>query len=171
MPHYALFLRAVNVGGTGRLSMETLRAIATKIGGTNPQTYIASGNLALTYDGGADTLRRAMETALEDYAGKPIGVIVRQRHDLDALLDNMPFAAEDPARTLCLLTDDPIPADPILDARNLTSEQVLAGPGALYMFYPEGQGKSRLTLPQMKSGTARNANTIQRMRDMLAKRP
>ena len=44
MAGYATFLRAVNVGGTGKLQMAELRAMIERIGGGAPQTWIASGN-------------------------------------------------------------------------------------------------------------------------------
>ena len=40
--HIAL-LRAVNVGGTGKLPMADLRAMAVTLGFDHPRTYIASG--------------------------------------------------------------------------------------------------------------------------------
>jgi uncharacterized protein (DUF1697 family) len=44
---YIVFLRAVNVGGTGKLAMADLRAMCEAAGFTSVKTYIASGNLVL----------------------------------------------------------------------------------------------------------------------------
>jgi uncharacterized protein (DUF1697 family) len=38
-------LRAVNVGGRGKLPMVELKAMAEELGFANARTYIASGNL------------------------------------------------------------------------------------------------------------------------------
>ena len=40
-------IRAVNVGGTGKLPMSELKSICEDAGFLNVQTYIASGNVVL----------------------------------------------------------------------------------------------------------------------------
>jgi uncharacterized protein (DUF1697 family) len=45
MPTYIGLLRAVNVGGTGKVSMAELKAMCVGEGFTKVQTYIASGNV------------------------------------------------------------------------------------------------------------------------------
>ena len=45
MTIYIALLRAVNVGGTGKLPMADLQAICCDLGFTDVRTYIASGNV------------------------------------------------------------------------------------------------------------------------------
>ena len=45
MTKYVALLRAVNVGGTGKLPMAELRAMCESIGFAKVRTYIASGNV------------------------------------------------------------------------------------------------------------------------------
>jgi uncharacterized protein (DUF1697 family) len=45
MTRYIALLRAVNVGGTGKLPMAELRSMCESVGFTNVRTYIASGNV------------------------------------------------------------------------------------------------------------------------------
>src|SRR6185437_5172032 len=45
MAKYVALLRAVNVGGTGKLPMATLQAMCIDAGFTGVKTYIASGNV------------------------------------------------------------------------------------------------------------------------------
>ena len=45
MPHYAAFLRALNVGGTSVIKMDVLRGMFEGAGFTNVRTVIASGNV------------------------------------------------------------------------------------------------------------------------------
>jgi uncharacterized protein (DUF1697 family) len=45
MTTYIALLRAVNVGGTGKLPMAELKAMCIEMGFANVQTYIASGNV------------------------------------------------------------------------------------------------------------------------------
>ena len=61
MPTHIALLRAVNVGGTGKLPMAGLRAMAGQIGFDNPRTYIASGNLVFESAMTADEARAALE--------------------------------------------------------------------------------------------------------------
>ena len=42
---YVALLRAVNVGGTGKLAMSDLKAICREAGFSHVETYIASGNV------------------------------------------------------------------------------------------------------------------------------
>src|SRR6478735_3955744 len=48
MTTYIALLRAVNVGGTGKLPMSELKAMCEKAGFTQVRTYIASGNVVFT---------------------------------------------------------------------------------------------------------------------------
>ena len=61
MTRYVGLLRAVNVGGTGKLPMADLRAMCAEIGFADVQTYIASGNVVFDSDltaGDMNTLRK-----------------------------------------------------------------------------------------------------------------
>ena len=50
MTVYVALLRAVNVGGTGKLPMADLRAICVAAGFEGVRTYIASGNVVFSSD-------------------------------------------------------------------------------------------------------------------------
>ena len=50
MTDYVALLRAVNVGGTGKLSMANLRRLAEALGFGQVRTHIASGNLLFSTD-------------------------------------------------------------------------------------------------------------------------
>jgi uncharacterized protein (DUF1697 family) len=58
MPTYIALLRAVNVGGTGKLPMAELKAMCVAQGFTKVQTYIASGNVV--FRAGLGNLNRAI---------------------------------------------------------------------------------------------------------------
>jgi hypothetical protein len=47
MKTYVALLRAVNVGGTGKLPMSTLKQMCEEVGLKQVRTYIASGNVVL----------------------------------------------------------------------------------------------------------------------------
>ena len=77
MPVFVVLLRAVNVGGTGKLPMSELKRLCEKAGFRNVRTYIASGNVVAERDGSEAEAKAALEAELRAYAGKPVGVIVR----------------------------------------------------------------------------------------------
>ena len=83
MARFAAFLRAVNVGGTGKLPMADLRAMCAEVGFENARTYIASGNVVFDWDGDAEAAQELLAEALAAYAGKPVGVMVRTANAAD----------------------------------------------------------------------------------------
>jgi uncharacterized protein (DUF1697 family) len=74
---YIALLRAVNVGGTGKLPMQDLQAMCAKLGFTNVQTYIASGNVIFQSRHPEAKVKSALAKTLAAYAGKPVGIFVR----------------------------------------------------------------------------------------------
>src|SRR3954468_22857496 len=77
MTCYALLLRGVNVGTKNSLPMAELRAMLTKIGCTDVQTYVQSGNAVFGTKLSESALTNAIEHALEAYMGRPIATALR----------------------------------------------------------------------------------------------
>lgn len=157
--HIAL-LRAVNVGGTGKLPMAELRAMAAALGFDHPRTYIASGNLVFESPLPADTARKSLEAALAAYAGRPVGVVMRSRAELRDLLEDNPFPDAAPNRVLVSLLNETLPSDWQAGVRHQQGEQLHARARELFVHYGEGIGQSRLRIPAAEAGTARNLNTL-----------
>ncbi|HEV2681218.1 MAG TPA: DUF1697 domain-containing protein, partial [Rhodanobacter sp.] len=86
MTSYVALLRAVNVGGTGKLPMSELKAMCEAVGFADVRTYIASGNVVFTSKLAEKAVKRALERQLQEYAGKPIGVLVRTAAEMVAVL-------------------------------------------------------------------------------------
>ncbi len=61
MPVFVVLLRAVNVGGTGKLPMSDLKRLCEKVGIRNVRTYIASGNVVAERDGSEAEAKAALE--------------------------------------------------------------------------------------------------------------
>ena len=88
--HVAL-LRAVNVGGTGKLPMATLVKMCAELGFERARTYIASGNAVFSSRLRERKIKALLEERLADYAGKPVGVLVRSAEEMAAALAANPF--------------------------------------------------------------------------------
>ncbi len=167
MPAYAAFLRAVNVGGTGKLPMADLKCICEDQGFHAVRTYIASGNVVFSSDDEPGHIKAKLEAALQAYAGKPVGVHMRTRDELQRLLAENPFPKVAGNRHLITLLEATPNDAMIAKAKFLQDEVLRAGERALHIHYPEGQGVSRLKVPGTEQGTARNRNTIETIFAML----
>jgi uncharacterized protein (DUF1697 family) len=163
---YVALLRAVNVGGTGMLRMADLVRLSLACGFTNPRTYIASGNLVFHSPLTAAQVKSALEAQLQRYAGKPVGVLVRTAYEMAAVLANMPFKDAPPNQTVAIFLEAAPSRDDLQEAKNQGREQLALGTREIYVTYPDGMGRSKLSLPAAKTGTARNMNTIAKLVDM-----
>lgn len=172
MSTFVVLLRAVNVGGTGKLPMADLRRIAGDAGYTDPETYIASGNLVLeSGDDDEAAVTARLESALQEYAGRPVGVLVRSPEELRRVLDANPFPGEPGNRVMVIFLPGAPPSDAVEEvSRADAGEQVVAGERVLYAHYPQGMGTSKLKIPAAAHGTARNVNTVAKMVELSEKR-
>lgn len=161
MTVYIALLRAVNVGGTGKLPMADLVRLAESAGFLHAETYIASGNLVFESPGSEEEVKAKLEDALAEYAGKPVAVVVRTAAELASILSANPFPDKAPNRVAVIFLDDPPPAD--FEVVAPAGEEVRTGSREIYVHYPEGMGRSKLKLPAAKKGTARNINTVTRL--------
>jgi len=160
MSTYIALLRAVNVGGTGKLPMADLRAMCAGLGFAGARTYIASGNVVFTSDLPASGVKAALETALAAYAGKPVGVLVRTGAEMAAVLAANPFADAAPNRTVAIFLDDAPSADMLDGVSGQQDERVALGAREIYVHYGAGMASSKLKIPGAQAGTARNMNTV-----------
>ncbi len=163
MQTYICLLRAVNVGGTGKLPMADLRAMAEEAGYAGVRTYIQSGNLLVTTDQTADQVKATLEAQLEAYADKPVGVFVRTVDALQALLAANPFPQAAPNQVMIVFLDSDPPQDLLADAKGHKTEEIVPGARAVYVHYPDGMGRSKLRVPALSQGTARNVNTVTKL--------
>lgn len=170
MSIYVALLRAVNVGGTGKLPMAELAAMCAELGFADVRTYIASGNVVLRSDRDAAGIKAALEARLAAYAGKPVGVMVRSADEMAAVLAANPFADGPGNRVVAIFLDAAPAADALDTVSHRTDEQLALGAREIYVHYGEGMGQSRLKIPAGKDGTARNMNTVAKLVEMAAGR-
>ncbi len=163
MPAYIALLRAVNVGGTGKLPMAKLKAMCAAEGFMKIETYIASGNVVFLAKQSASKVKASLEKRLQAYAGKPVGVIVRTPDEMAAVLESNPFPKSAPNGTVAIFLDDPPPADALNHVRGRKDEDMHLGKREIYVSYGSGMGRSKLKIPAAEKGTARNINTIAKL--------
>ncbi len=170
MNSFIALLRAVNVGGTGKLPMEDLRALCAAAGFRDARTYIASGNVVLRSAEGEVQVKRALEAALHGYAGKPVGVLVRSVEQMREVLAANPFADSPSNRVVAIFLDDAPPADALTHAKLRRDERIALGRREIYVDYRDADGMrdSKLQIPAAKTGTGRNMNTVAKLAEMAA---
>jgi uncharacterized protein (DUF1697 family) len=164
MPVFIALLRAVNVGGTGKLPMSDLKRLCEKAGFRNVRTYIASGNVVAERDGSEG--KAALEAELGAYAGRPVGVIVRTGAEMSKVVANNPFPDRAASQTVAIFLDLAPPPSVLKDIKGQTNEEARLGAREIYVHYPDGIGRSKLRIPAALDGTARNMNTIAKLAAM-----
>lgn len=171
MTRVIALLRAVNVGGTGKVAMPDLCKLLTRLGFSNVKSLLQSGNVVFGCAGAANA---ALEATLEAAVAKDLEVktefFVRSARDWDAIVAANPYpeAARDDPSHLVVMTFKSAPA-----AKNVAALQAaIAGRETVrtigkqaYFVYPDGIGTSKLTNAIIErklgmSGTARNWNTV-----------
>jgi uncharacterized protein (DUF1697 family) len=168
MGAFVALLRAVNVGGTGKLPMSDLKAICEELGFTSVRTYIASGNVVFASRKFEAAIKSALEKQLATYAGKPVGVLVRSAAEMAQVLADNPFPKAAPNRVMAVFLDRAPPPDTLTGVRGQRDEQIRLGRREIYIHYGEGMANSKLVIAAARTGTARNMNTVATLARMAA---
>ena len=168
MGSFVALLRAVNVGGTGKLPMSELKAMCEELGFAAVRTYIASGNVVFTSRKSEAAIKTALEKRLHAYAGAPVGVLVRSAAEMAQVSANNPFPKATPNRTVAIFLDRAPPEDALASIRGQNNEELRLGRREIYVHYGDGMGTSKLVIPAAKTGTARNMNTVATLAKMAA---
>ena len=168
MTVYVALLRAVNVGGTGKLAMADLAAMCEALSFARVRTYIASGNVVFESAKSAAAVKAALEQRLQVYAGKPVGVVVRTAQEMAAVLKANPFAKAAPNRTVAIFLDAAPAKDALKHATGVAGEEMRLGVREIYVHYGDGMASSKLKIPAAAKGTMRNMNTVAKLAQMAA---
>lgn len=90
MTRYVALLRAVNVGRR-RVAMQTARRLLEKLGYDDVGSFVNSGNLLFSADGGPVSFEREIRATLEKQFGFEITTFVRSAAQLRRLVNEQPF--------------------------------------------------------------------------------
>jgi uncharacterized protein (DUF1697 family) len=173
MAVFVAFLRAVNVGGTGKLPMAELRALCEELGFTDARTYVQSGNVVLGARQSDETrVAKRLADGIERRFGFRPGVTLRTTAELRRVVRANPFARTrgvQPARLLVMfLGERPAraAAKRLETVRRVREELRLVG-RELYVWFPDGIGRSKLSTAALERavgrGTGRNWNSVTRL--------
>lgn len=171
---YVALLRAVNVGGRNLVRMADLRACVGGLGFTDAETLLQSGNVVFRGPPRSPAnLESMLDREFERRLHLTTEVFIRTADEWRALIRANPFPAEaktDPGHLLLLTLKRAPTAGQIaaLRAGVVGRERVSAKGRALYAVYPDGAGRSRLTIALIERHldtrtTGRNWNTVAKL--------
>ncbi len=172
---YAALLRGINVGGNKKVPMAELRSLLEGLGHGDVQTYLQSGNAVFSSaQQDPAVLTRELEAAIEDRFGFRVACLVLDGAYLSAVAEACPFpAAELEGKQLhaTFCSEQPGPERfAALDEASYLPEEYRLGDRVLYLYAPDGLGRSKLAealaRPAVVKGidvTTRNWNTVAKL--------
>ena len=181
MTTYISLLRAINVGGQNRISMTDLKAVHESLEMARVETYVQSGNVV--FQGAAAhgaALESLIETRIHDWLGLEVPVLVRTPQELQQLVDRHPFTPEqlaDPTRVAVIFLRAAPDGQLLtrLAAPDVSGDRFYPAGRAIYLFCPNGFGRTRLTNTFFETklkvtATSRNWKTVNALLDMARNR-
>ena len=168
MTRYVALLRAVNVGGTGKLPMTELKSMCSEAGFARVETYIASGNVVFTSNAGPSRVKAKLEARLLAHFGKPMGVAVRTASEMLAVLRANLFLRRSRSTLTHSSSTSPLRAMARSHGLGKVGRRGHSGIGRS-SFTGNGMGRSKLKIPAPIMGTARNMNTVAKLAEIASK--
>ena len=173
---YVALLRGVNVGGRNKLPMAGLRDVCTEAGCAAVQTYIQSGNVV--FKAAQDLAERVPEIvsiAIRQRFGFETAVVVRSKEELRQVVASNPLdTSADPRFLHVAFLENSPGADAVarLDPERSPPDVFEVRGGNVYLHYPNGVARSRLTNEYLAAqlqtvSTTRNWRTVLALLDMV----
>ena len=174
MTTYVALLRGINLGPHKRIAMGELRKALESLGYADVETYLQSGNAIFTARKGAAAVGHEIETEVRSRFGHEVKVLVRTPEELAVVVDGNPFpeATSEPTKVhVAFLSAAPAPHRmAALDMANHEPDELCVGDGVIYLRYPDGAGRTKLTNDLLErrlgvTATSRNWNTVTALLD------
>jgi uncharacterized protein (DUF1697 family) len=168
---YAALLRGINVGGSRKVPMADLRALVEGLGHEGVRTHLQSGQVVFTAaHGDEESLAAELSAAIERHFGFGVDVIVRDHAYLKRIVEACPYPADElePKQLHVTYFSAPVTSERFaeIDPGAYQPEEFRLGDRALYLYAPNGLGRSKLAehlaRPRITKGvvaTSRNWNT------------
>lgn len=177
MDTFIALLRGINVGGHNKIPMAELRSMCADLGWDDVQSYIQSGNLVFKASSTPANLETKLEGAIERRFDLSIPVIVRTGADWLAYVKGNPFpeASQREPNLVMLILSKALPnRDAVegLQERGLNDERIVQEGDALWIHYPAGSGRSKLSPALLdrlvgSTVTARNWRTVLKLDELV----
>ena len=151
MTTYISILRGINVSGQKLIKMDTLRKLYENFGFHNVTTYVQSGNVEFTAkEVKLNKLEQKISQQIEKDFGFEVPVIVLTIDELKQVIDNNPFLTDlNKDQTflhVTFLSSKPDQYDrKTIEDKKQNGEEINFADNAVYLYCPNGYGKSKLS--------------------------
>ena len=170
--------RGINVGGNRIVPMSELKSLHQALGFKDVVTYIQSGNVVFSSDEtNPAQLARQIEESFAQKFGFQSQVMVRTSAELQEIIASNPFQNQpekEPKWVAVLFLTTRPESSALEDLKKTYSgpEEIYLIGQELFVYYPDGIGRSKLTLPLIEKklktvGTGRNWNTVLQLQKMM----
>ena len=177
MPIYIAMLRGINVGGQKIVSMEKLRASFEKLGFGRVRTYVQSGNVIFEASkASSDIFSKSIEEEILGDFGFSVPLVLRSSDEMKKIDNDNPFLKDrgiDHSKLhVTFLSELPAKAGlGKLDSLNAVPDQFRIKGQEVYLYCPNGYGRTRLsntTFEKLLSvqATTRNWKTVKTLVEM-----
>jgi len=175
---YVSILRGINVSGQKKMKMADLKALYEELGFEHVVTYIQSGNVIFTATAtDKECLRKAIEKAIEEKYTFHVPVDIRTSQALVEVVDACPYeeaAVEDNATKVLVTFLQSIPSrqkQALLSSYVKSPERLIIQGSEVYLYCPNGYGKSKLTNTFLENklgvlATTRNWKSVKKLAEL-----
>ncbi len=179
MTTYISLLRGINVSGQKLIKMEALKKMYSNLKFENIQTYLQSGNVIFsTLATDLKILENQITSQLEKELGFDVPVIVLEVEWLKEIINQNPFAKDTQKDVSFLhvtfLSDQLKEIDrKSIEDKKQSGEEIEFAKNAVYLYCPNGYGKTKLNNNFLESklkvkATTRNWKTVNELLKLAA---
>ncbi|WP_319589472.1 DUF1697 domain-containing protein [uncultured Draconibacterium sp.] len=177
MNKYVAILRGINVGGKNKIKMDALKSSLSILGFEQVQTYIQSGNVVFRFqETSLEDLAKLINKQIQKEFGFDVPVLVLCAEQLANIVSNNPFVGNENKVAQFLhvtfLKENQVNVnEEKITAQVKAREEFLISNGVIYLYCPQGYGKTKLNNnffeSQLKvSATTRNWKTTLKLLEM-----
>lgn len=174
MNTYISLLRGINVSGQKKIKMAELKEVYESIHFENVKTYIQSGNVVFKSSDDKVIIKKSIEEAIKEHFDFDVPVLIITHNQLENTAKNLPFSnvdiEQEGSKIIIFFLSETISnnQEEIFDGYLTNYEQLAMGQDVIYLYCPEGLGKSKLTNKLIETklkltSTARNIKTLNKL--------
>lgn len=171
MEKYIALLRGINVSGQKMIKMAELKEIFRQLDGKNINTYIQSGNIIFNHPlSDTELIKNEIENSIKKHYQFEVPAMVINKKEWQNIIEKNPFIGNFNYHVnhLHITFIDQIPTPEMVTriaSKNMGIDKFILIEKAIYLYCPNGYGKTKLTNTffeqQLKTNcTTRNWKTI-----------